>query len=120
VFQRNRYVPGCSIFAFVVFNPEQHASGKKVPKKLSKKQERQLEQAIAKRKKHWALLARRDVCKVLSVHCVLLFIFPLNEEITSSFSERKFSSTLHDPFTPRAGNPSWLKRRFSRLIANNF
>jgi hypothetical protein len=35
-------------------------------------------------------------------------------------SERKFSSTLHDPFTPRPGNPSWSKHRFSRLIANNF
>ncbi len=36
------------------------------------------------------------------------------------FSERKFSSTLHDPFTPRPENPSWSKHRFSRLIANNF
>ena len=43
----------------------QLAAVKKGQKKLSKKQEKQLEQAIAKRKKHWALLARRDVYKVL-------------------------------------------------------
>jgi hypothetical protein len=36
------------------------------------------------------------------------------------FSERKFSSTLHDPSTPRPGKPSWSSHRFSRLIANNF
>ncbi len=35
-------------------------------------------------------------------------------------SERKFSSTLHDPSTPMPGNPSWSRRRFLRLIANNF
>ncbi len=35
-------------------------------------------------------------------------------------SERKFSSTLHDPSTPRPGNPSSSSCRFSPLIANNF
>jgi hypothetical protein len=47
-------------------------------------------------------------------HAVGFFLF------LCSFSERKFSSTLHYPSTPRAGNPSWSSHRFSRLIANNF
>jgi hypothetical protein len=41
-------------------------------------------------------------------------LFPIH------YSERKFSSTLHYPFTPRPGNPSWSRHRFFRFIADNF
>ncbi len=47
--------------------------------------------------------------------------FPMVQVLQSEKnSERKFSSNLHDPSTPRPGNPSWSRHRFLRLIANNF
>ncbi len=54
-------------------------------------------------------------------YCVRFFVKELVHcRKSNNYSERKFSSTLHDPSTPRAGTPSWSSHRFSRLIANNF